>query len=192
MRNKNTSKKSLRAFLLATVILSTVVFFGCTKDVSDYSLNLSIDNGFTIVTYTGILKGKKPEGKGTATISSVSGEFEYVGEFAEGLPTLGKVTDMHATVSARDVDYTGTYSGEVNGLVLSGNGEFISDDKQILSVKYNGSFSEGLPYAGNLTLLDGENILFVDTYKDGEVIDVEATNFSFELEYEGEKLNGLY
>ena len=142
--------------------------------------------------YTGTLDGSITDGVLGGKISFSSFEFQFSGGWKEGVPSgYGQVQKMPFTLNFMEQTSAGSYTGSVDGLIPSGQGEY-SDGV----LNYKGSFVNGIPEDGDivglpLTLKIGETS-FSGTYN-GQVVSGTLTgkgtftsdNFSFEGIFRG-------
>lgn len=163
--------KKRRNVSIGILILSMLVLAGCSKQVENKEISLTIGEESFEGIYTGTMEGGIPNGNATFTACDDKKEalWTYTGIFEKGL-LKGEcmLEDFPVTVSFDQNEYRGTYSGSgIDGLP-DGEGTFISQTEETL-LSYTGSFSQGI--------ISG----------DGKV-----ENMSFVLAIENEEYQGNY
>ncbi len=115
----------------------------------EYPITLIVGDDEYSGTYSGDVKDNTITGKGK--FSSLDDSFTYAGEWIGGkLAGSGTVNGLKYSISVKDREINGFYSGDLKDSVPSGNGIFSSDDNDFV---YDGEWENGI-ISGKGTLTD--------------------------------------
>ncbi len=117
------------------LILPALLFTGCA--VKEKEMEITLFGNTVPAIYTGRVKKKLPHGEGTAVMEN---DARAEGIFELGTYISGKIESIPYTITYRDQEITGIYTGEVNEQMPSGNGTFTSD-----TFSYTGIWTDGNP-----------------------------------------------
>lgn len=133
---------------------STVVAMllaGCTHEIQDQNTTASFHGDEINIVFSGTASGNTPNGNGSFTSETDDGEkWKGSGTFEDGTLTSGSIEDYPMTLTVGEVDYTGTYSGEIADSAITGEGKYkgTSDDDDMIS--FDGTWKDGVPDAGSI------------------------------------------
>ncbi|WP_022765316.1 hypothetical protein [Butyrivibrio sp. XPD2006] len=162
------SKNSIRTiFLAGNMILGMVVLSGCSQEVTDHNISITIDTNTYDGLYTGMLSDGKPSGQAKFVVKiDDTSNWVYSGGFSDGVFSGEGTVEMYpCKVKIGVQNDEGIYSGEVNGGIINGKGTYSS----ALGWSYVGDFKDGA--------IKGEG---------------EVKAFPFKLSYENKTVEGNY
>ena len=142
--------------LVCILLIACVLFAGCSgMSANKKQLSIRLLDETVSGSYTGTMKNKLPSGEGT--FQSSDQKWAYTGSFREGTAEVKNgelIGAFPLCVTVNGVEYSGTYSGEVQGNRITGSGKFSSSGD---AFSYEGKWIAGsLSGAGNVTGLPHE------------------------------------
>ncbi len=121
-----------RKILLILSLIIMSLCCGCSKEVSNESIKLTLGTQSYTATYTGLLENRKPSGEGKITINDYDVTIDgvnivgiYEGDSIDGYP------DGNGTFKATNDDFNFSYKGEWKDGFIEGIG-FIDYDKYVV------------------------------------------------------------
>lgn len=109
-----------KRFIFAAVC-GALLLSGCSKEVENEPLEITLAYGKYAVEYTGTLEDGVPEGAAAITGEAPDGsQWSAEGTFSSGKVTDARVVSFPMELQAAGQKYTGTFEGEVNGNNFSG------------------------------------------------------------------------
>ena len=151
--------------------------------------------------YTGTLTDGIPTGNGSISVNASGSRWVFDGDFVNGAPANGKLTDYPLSMKIQNVEVSGVFTGDAADALPSGNGVFTASDSDM---KYEGRFSNGNPtglgeVSDLLFLLEYDSVDYAGVYN-GEVNDGKISGegtFDYEkddvyLNYSGSWLDGAF
>lgn len=127
----------------AASILCMSMLVGCTQDVSEKDISVSVksSSGTSDKTgkFTGTLDDKQPDGTGKIVFDD---GWTYSGIFNSGKLGKGTAKNLKLKVTVNGTEYTGIYNGSVSGELPEGQGIFDSKDGN-KTFKYDGNWKGG-------------------------------------------------
>lgn len=130
----------------AVFILLVFCLTGCSNRVENEEMTLSFFDKDLKGKFSGTLKDKKPEGKGTFVFKKNKQYLTYKGNFSKGRPEdKGSVKTNLAKVKLSATDTTGVYDGETLNGKFHGSGKYKVQSPANLKSTYTGLWKNNLP-----------------------------------------------
>ena len=120
---------------LILMILPALLLAGC--EVKDQETEITVFQTPVQAIYTGKVKGKVPNGEGTALMEN---DAKAEGKFEKGTFVSGEATDVPYHITFNEQPFTGSYTGLVADQLPSGTGTFHAED-----FSFEGTWINGAP-----------------------------------------------
>ncbi len=164
--------RNIRA-ILCSIAITSLLFCGCTRNVKDKEINVSVNGKKLTGSYTGQLSKGVPEGNGQFVSKTKNRTFNYNGEWKNGkLAGNGKLTDTKYVAHFPDVEHTGKYTGDTADGKPNGAGEFTAVatfNDEDLKYTYKGEWKDGIFNGQGVQKFDDKDICTrTGTFKNGK------------------------
>lgn len=140
---KGTKDMNKKIGILLISAISGCAFTGCTQNVENHAVTISLAEEQISGSFTGVLEDNQPMGEGIFIALGENEEWSYEGEFDSGKITgTGTINNGPCHITWQEMTYQGTYSGTVLEGLPDGQGKFTcSTEKQ--NWYYEGDFISG-------------------------------------------------
>ncbi|MDE7016758.1 MAG: hypothetical protein K2P65_04150 [Lachnospiraceae bacterium] len=123
---------------------SSYALVGCTKNVENQTVTISLAEEQISGSFTGVLEDKRPMGEGRFVVSSENEEWSYEGGFDSGkVAGNGTLNNAPCEIMWQETAYQGTYSGTVMDGIPNGQGKFTGSTEE-QNWYYDGDFINGM------------------------------------------------
>lgn len=161
-------KKMCYTFMCA--IISVGLFSGCTQEVNEKEITITVEGQVLTGSYTGTMRNKVPDGKGRFVSKTEERLLEYDGEWEQGnIIGNGNLKDTKYMVPFLEVNRIGEYSGEVVNGKAHGNGSFTAINDKDEKYTYTGEWQNGLCNGQGVREYENKDYsVLTGTFKNGE------------------------
>lgn len=161
--------------VLLILSFGLLLLVGCTTNVTNKAVTVSLQNNSYSGQYTGAWENNKPSGEGTFTYSDDTIKIHYFGNFENGeMKGKGALTSTTLTLKlplgGTSDDHVGTYTGDTVDGIPSGKGKFETTLDSGKYYSYTGEWVNGLVSGqGELTYQNADGVLLnkIGTFTNG-------------------------
>lgn len=138
-------------------------------NVTDYPITVTYQENNYEGLYTGEVVSFLPDGEGEFISEKDNINLSYIGKWAKGeFSGDGELKTNNYTMHFSDVDRVGTYSGETEAGIPSGQGVFTATNSDHVQYTYTGEFKEGIFNGTGSAVYEDDHYTATGNYVNGE------------------------